>query len=94
MGRWVCPPPSRATWLGTAWDVAPLTPLSLAEPPTVRIEHPEVVLRQGDGVNLTCRIAAEPPATGEWVLPEVGPELPVVTKASSASPGHGRGLSQ
>jgi len=58
-----------------------LTPLAPAEPPAVRIENPEVVLRQGDSVNLTCRIAAEPPATGEWVLPDVGPELPLVTKA-------------
>ncbi|KAM7080394.1 LOW QUALITY PROTEIN: high affinity nerve growth factor receptor [Ciconia maguari] len=70
--------------LGEGSVLVPLgsQPLRACEPPTVRIEHPEVVLRQGDSVNLTCRIAAEPPATGEWVLPEVGPELPVITKLS------------
>lgn len=63
-------------------DVALLTPFSSAEPPTVRIEHPEWVLRQGDSINLTCHIAAESLATGEWVVPEVGPELLIVTKVS------------
>ncbi|XP_074785056.1 high affinity nerve growth factor receptor [Athene noctua] len=59
-------------------------PLRTCEPPSVRIEPPDVMLRQGDGVNLTCHIAAtEPPATGEWVVPEVGPEPPVVTKLSA-----------
>ncbi|XP_053906757.1 high affinity nerve growth factor receptor isoform X2 [Cuculus canorus] len=53
------------------------------ELPSIRIEHPEVVLRQGDNVNLTCLIAAEPPASGEWVLPDVGAELHVVTKLSN-----------
>ncbi|OPJ82572.1 high affinity nerve growth factor receptor [Patagioenas fasciata monilis] len=57
-------------------------PLRACEPPTVRIEPPEAVLRQGDSVNLTCRIAAEPPATGEWLLPEGGFEPPIVTKLS------------
>lgn len=61
-----------------------------AEPPTVRIEPPEVVLRQGDSVNLTCHISADPPATAEWVVPDVGPELLVVTKASSAFLGYGQ----
>lgn len=64
-----------------------------ADPPTVRIEPPEAVLRQGDSANLTCHISAYPPATVEWVvpevLPEVGPELLVVTKASSAFQGYG-----
>lgn len=54
--------------------------LSSAEPPTARIEHPDVVLRQGDSVNLTCHIWGEPSVTGEWVLPHVGSE-PSVTKA-------------
>ncbi|KAK2543544.1 hypothetical protein Q9966_002926 [Columba livia] len=57
-------------------------PLRACEPPTVRIEPPEAVLRQGDSVNLTCRIAAEPPATGEWLVPEGGFEPPIVTKLS------------
>ncbi|XP_065605143.1 high affinity nerve growth factor receptor [Cyrtonyx montezumae] len=56
-------------------------PLHGCEPPTARIEHPDVVLRQGDSVNLTCHITGEPPATGEWVLPDVGSE-PSVTKLS------------
>ncbi|XP_030304931.1 high affinity nerve growth factor receptor [Calypte anna] len=58
-------------------------PLHPCEPPRVHIDPPEVVLRQGDSINLTCHIAAEPPATGEWVVPEGGPELPTVTKISA-----------
>ncbi|KAM6365305.1 high affinity nerve growth factor receptor [Pluvialis apricaria] len=73
---------SLGCWEGSVLVPLGSQPLGTCEPPTVRIEHPEVVLRQGDSVNLTCHIAAEPPATGEWVLPEVGPELPVVTKLS------------
>ncbi|XP_074989611.1 high affinity nerve growth factor receptor [Calonectris borealis] len=73
---------SLGCWEGSVLVPLGSQPLRACEPPTVRIEHPEVVLRQGDSVNLTCRIAAEPPATGAWVLPEVGPELPVVTKLS------------
>ncbi|XP_071884057.1 high affinity nerve growth factor receptor isoform X1 [Anas platyrhynchos] len=57
-------------------------PLSGCEPPTVRIEHPEVALRQGDSVNITCHIAGEPPATGDWLVPDVGSEPPGVTKVS------------
>uniref|UniRef100_A0A8C9F4G8 Tyrosine-protein kinase receptor n=1 Tax=Pavo cristatus TaxID=9049 RepID=A0A8C9F4G8_PAVCR len=38
---------------------------SSAEPPTARIEHPDVVLHQGDSINLTCHIWGEPPATGD-----------------------------
>ncbi|XP_075381060.1 high affinity nerve growth factor receptor [Mycteria americana] len=72
---------SLGCWEGSVLVPLGSQPLRACEPPTVRIEHPEVVLRQGDSVNLTCRIAAEPPAAGEWVLPEVGPELPVITKA-------------
>ncbi|NXF70566.1 NTRK1 factor, partial [Sclerurus mexicanus] len=72
------------------WEGSVLVPLgsqilSTCDPPTVRIEPPEVLLRQGDSVNLTCHVSAEPPATVEWVVPEVGPELPVITKASSLS---------
>ncbi|NXA13281.1 NTRK1 factor, partial [Sapayoa aenigma] len=48
------------------------------DPPIVRIEPPEVVLRQGDSVNLTCHIAAEPSATAEWVVPDVGPGMTVL----------------
>ncbi|NXH70678.1 NTRK1 factor, partial [Hydrobates tethys] len=70
---------SLGCWEGSVLVPLGSQPLRSCEPPTVRIEHPEVVLRQGDSVNLTCRIAAEPPATGEWVLPEVGPELPVLS---------------
>ncbi|XP_016159478.1 PREDICTED: high affinity nerve growth factor receptor [Ficedula albicollis] len=51
-------------------------------PPTVHVEPPEVVLRQGDGVNLTCHVSAEPPATAHWLLPKVASELLVVTKIS------------
>ncbi|KAJ7421189.1 hypothetical protein BTVI_19333 [Pitangus sulphuratus] len=74
------------------WEGSVLVPLgsqilSACDPPTVRIEPPEVMLRQGDSVNLTCRVAAEPAATVEWVVSEVGPELPVITKASSALTG-------
>lgn len=65
-----------------------------ADPPTIRIEPPEVVLRQGDSVNLTCHISADPPATAEWVVPDMGPELLGVTKASSAFLGYGQGPSQ
>ncbi|NXS14353.1 NTRK1 factor, partial [Neodrepanis coruscans] len=62
------------------WDGSGQVPLSTqilhaCDPPAVRIEPPEVVLRQGDSVNLTCHIAAEPSATAEWVVPEVGPEV-------------------
>ncbi|NXV08890.1 NTRK1 factor, partial [Cettia cetti] len=53
--------------------------LHACEPPTVHIEPPEVVLRQGDSVNLTCHISADPPATAEWVVPEVGPELLILS---------------
>ncbi|NXU90590.1 NTRK1 factor, partial [Xiphorhynchus elegans] len=72
------------------WEGSVLVPLgsqilSTCEPPTVRIEPSEVLLRQGDSVNLTCHVSAEPPATVEWVVPDVGPELFVITKASSLS---------
>ncbi|XP_063213423.1 high affinity nerve growth factor receptor [Chroicocephalus ridibundus] len=73
---------SLGCWEGSVLVPLGSQPLRACEPPTVRIEPPEAVLRQGDSVNLTCHIAAEPPATGEWVLPEVGPELPLVTKLS------------
>lgn len=53
-----------------------------------------MVLRQGDSVNLTCHISADPPATAEWVVPDMGPELFGVTKASSAFLGYGQGPSQ
>ncbi|NXW45144.1 NTRK1 factor, partial [Nyctiprogne leucopyga] len=73
---------SLGCWEGSILVPLGNQPLRACEPPSVRIEHPEVLLRQGDNVNLTCRIAAEPPATGEWVLPEVGLDLHVVTKIS------------
>ncbi|OWK55110.1 High affinity nerve growth factor receptor [Lonchura striata] len=80
------------------WEGSVLVPLGSqvlqpCDPPAVRIEPPEAVLRQGDSANLTCHVSANPPATAEWVLPEVlpevGPELLVVTKASSAFQGYG-----
>uniref|UniRef100_A0A8C8EAD0 Tyrosine-protein kinase receptor n=2 Tax=Strigidae TaxID=30459 RepID=A0A8C8EAD0_9STRI len=75
---------SLGCWEGSVLVPLGNQPLRACEPPSVRIEPPDVVLRQGDGVNLTCHIAAtEPPATGEWVVPEVGPEPPVVTKLSA-----------
>ncbi|NWZ98355.1 NTRK1 factor, partial [Nesospiza acunhae] len=49
--------------------------LHACDPPSVHIEPPEVVLSQGDSVNLTCHISASPAATAEWVVPAVGPEL-------------------
>ncbi|NWZ58575.1 NTRK1 factor, partial [Haliaeetus albicilla] len=73
---------SLGCWEGSVLVPLGRQPLHACEPPTVRIEHPEWVLRQGDSVNLTCHIAAESLATGEWVVPEVGPELPIVTKLS------------
>uniref|UniRef100_A0A8D0FP87 Tyrosine-protein kinase receptor n=1 Tax=Strix occidentalis caurina TaxID=311401 RepID=A0A8D0FP87_STROC len=75
---------SLGCWEGSVLVPLGNHPLRACEPPSVRIEPPDAVLRQGDGVNLTCHIAAtEPPATGEWVVPEVGPEPPVVTKLSA-----------
>ncbi|NXV82807.1 NTRK1 factor, partial [Atlantisia rogersi] len=68
---------SLGCWEGSVLVPLSSHPLRACEPPTVRIDAPGVVLRQGDSVNLTCHITAQPPATGEWVLPEVGPELPV-----------------
>ncbi|NXD97190.1 NTRK1 factor, partial [Chaetorhynchus papuensis] len=66
------------------WEGSVLVPLGsqvlrACDPPTVRIKPPEVVLRQGDSVNLTCHISADPPATAEWVIPEVGPELLILS---------------
>ncbi|NXU12830.1 NTRK1 factor, partial [Pardalotus punctatus] len=75
---------SRAVLLGNqslgCWEGSVLVPLGsqvlrTCDPPSIRIEPPEVVLRQGDSVNLTCHISAEPPATAQWVVPEAGPEL-------------------
>ncbi|NWI61426.1 NTRK1 factor, partial [Calyptomena viridis] len=69
----------------SCWEGSVLVPLGspilrACDPPTVRIEPPEVVLRQGDSVNLTCHIAAEPSATAEWVVPEMGPEMIVLSE--------------
>ncbi|NWZ86550.1 NTRK1 factor, partial [Poecile atricapillus] len=66
------------------WEGSVLVPLGsqvlhTCDPPTVHIEPPEVVLRQGDSVNLTCHVSADPPATAEWLVPEVGPELLVLS---------------
>ncbi|NXC22306.1 NTRK1 factor, partial [Corythaeola cristata] len=66
---------SLGCWEGSVLVPLGNQPLGACEPPTVRIEPPETVLRQGDSANLTCHIAAEPPATAEWVLPKLGPEL-------------------
>ncbi|NWV86615.1 NTRK1 factor, partial [Dasyornis broadbenti] len=64
------------------WEGSVLVPLGnqilhTCEPPSIRIEPSEVVLRQGDSVNLTCHISAEPLATAKWVVPDVGPEYPL-----------------
>ncbi|XP_048785335.1 high affinity nerve growth factor receptor [Lagopus muta] len=72
---------SLVCWEGSALVALGSHLLYGCEPPTARIEHPDVVLRQGDSVNLTCHIWGEPPATGEWVLPDMGSE-PSVTKLS------------
>ncbi|NXW89826.1 NTRK1 factor, partial [Alopecoenas beccarii] len=64
-------------WEGSVLVPLGSQPLRTCEPPTVRIEPPEAMLRQGDSVNLTCRIAAEPPATGEWLVPDGGSERPL-----------------
>uniref|UniRef100_A0A8C3BTC4 receptor protein-tyrosine kinase n=1 Tax=Cairina moschata TaxID=8855 RepID=A0A8C3BTC4_CAIMO len=73
---------SLGCWAGGALVPLGSQPLSGCEPPTVRIEHPDVALRQGDSVNLTCHFAGEPPATGDWLVPDVGSEPPGVTKVS------------
>ncbi|XP_067169272.1 high affinity nerve growth factor receptor [Apteryx mantelli] len=73
---------SLGCWEGSVFVPLSSHPLRGCEPPTVRIEPADVVLRQGDSVNLTCHISAEPPAAGRWLVPDVGPEPPVVTKLS------------
>uniref|UniRef100_A0A8B9DV15 receptor protein-tyrosine kinase n=1 Tax=Anser cygnoides TaxID=8845 RepID=A0A8B9DV15_ANSCY len=73
---------SLSCWEGGVLVPLGSQPLHGCELPTVRIEHADVVLRQGDGVNLTCHIASEPPATGDWLVPDVGSEPPRVTKLS------------
>ncbi|NWR62977.1 NTRK1 factor, partial [Bucorvus abyssinicus] len=70
---------SLGCWDGDALVPLGDHPLGACDPPTVRVEPPGATLRQGDGVNLTCRVAAEPPATVEWVVPEVAPELLVLS---------------
>ncbi|NXI61170.1 NTRK1 factor, partial [Anseranas semipalmata] len=71
---------SLGCWEGSALVPLGSQPLHGCELPTVRIEHPDVVLHQGDSVNLTCYIAGEPPATGDWVVPDVGLEPPVLSE--------------
>ncbi|NXD30870.1 NTRK1 factor, partial [Spelaeornis formosus] len=66
------------------WEGSVLVPLGsqvlhACDPPSVRIEPSKVVLRQGDSVNLTCHISANLPATAEWLVPRVGPELLVLS---------------
>ncbi|KAM6039680.1 high affinity nerve growth factor receptor-like [Chlamydotis macqueenii] len=73
---------SLGCWEGSVLVPLATHPLRACEPPTVLIEHPEVALRQGDGINLTCRIAAEPPADARWVLPTAATNASVVTKLS------------
>ncbi|GAB0200922.1 high affinity nerve growth factor receptor [Grus japonensis] len=75
---------SLGCWEGSVLVPLGSQPLRACDPPTVRIEHPEVVLRQGDSVNLTCHITAEPPATGEWVLPELS-DWEIVLEISNIS---------
>ncbi|NWZ29031.1 NTRK1 factor, partial [Asarcornis scutulata] len=71
---------SLGCWAGGVLVPLGSQPLSGCEPPTVHIEHPDVALRQGDSVNLTCHIAGEPPATGDWLVPDVGSEPPRVSE--------------
>ncbi|NXX22413.1 NTRK1 factor, partial [Podargus strigoides] len=66
---------SLSCWEGSVLVPLARQPLRACEPPAVRIEHPGAALRQGDSVNLTCHVTAEPPATAQWLVPEVGPEL-------------------
>ncbi|NXS78328.1 NTRK1 factor, partial [Erpornis zantholeuca] len=66
---------SLSCWQGSVRVPLGTHVLHACDPPSVHIEPPEVVLRQGDSANLTCRISAEPPGTAQWLLPEVGPEL-------------------
>ncbi|XP_061875964.1 high affinity nerve growth factor receptor [Colius striatus] len=73
---------SLGCWEGNVLVPLGSQPLHACELPTVRIQQPEVTLRQGDSINLTCHIAAEPPATAQWLVPELAPELPLVTKLS------------
>ncbi|NWQ83436.1 NTRK1 factor, partial [Columbina picui] len=70
---------SLGCWEGSVLVPLGSQPLRACELPTVRIEPPEAVLRQGDSINLTCHIVAEPPATGKWLVPEGGPEPPVLS---------------
>ncbi|KAF4802332.1 High affinity nerve growth factor receptor [Turdus rufiventris] len=68
----------------SCWEGDVLLPLGsqvlhTCDPPAVHIEPRDVVLRQGDSVNLTCHISADPPANADWVLPKMGPELLVVS---------------
>ncbi|NWX14021.1 NTRK1 factor, partial [Aegotheles bennettii] len=57
---------SLGCWEGSTLVPLGSHPLRACEPPTVHIEPPEGVLHQGDRVNLTCHITAEPPATAGW----------------------------
>ncbi|NXW57561.1 NTRK1 factor, partial [Eurystomus gularis] len=70
---------SLGCWEGSVLVPLGNQPLGTCEPPSIRIEPPEKMLRQGDSVNLTCHVAAEPPATAEWVVPEMGAELPTLS---------------
>ncbi|NWV38400.1 NTRK1 factor, partial [Grantiella picta] len=85
---------SRAVLLGNqslrCWEGSVLVPLGIhvlhaCEPPSIRIEPPEAVLRQGDSVNLTCHISAEPPATAEWVIPKALSDHEIILEFSNVS---------
>ncbi|NXL18018.1 NTRK1 factor, partial [Setophaga kirtlandii] len=49
--------------------------LHACDPPSVYIEPPEVVLSQGDSINLTCHVSASPAATVKWVVHKEVPEI-------------------
>uniref|UniRef100_A0A7M4EMI0 Tyrosine-protein kinase receptor n=1 Tax=Crocodylus porosus TaxID=8502 RepID=A0A7M4EMI0_CROPO len=59
--------------------------VSDCELPRIWIEHHDVPVQQGESVNLTCHILGDPAATGAWIVPDVGPELPVIVSASEVS---------
>ncbi|XP_019351184.2 high affinity nerve growth factor receptor isoform X1 [Alligator mississippiensis] len=54
------------------------------ELPRIWIEHHDVPVQQGESVNLTCHILGDPPATGAWIVPDVGLEPPVIVQVSAS----------
>ncbi|CAM4621191.1 high affinity nerve growth factor receptor [Lepidochelys kempii] len=54
------------------------------DPPEIWIEYQGVPVQQGESVNLTCHFTGEPRAHGRWIVPDLGPEPPVITKKSDS----------